>query len=1021
MSRSARWVMALLVGVCAACDGGGGPEGTGGRSDASPPEDAGVRLVADAAPRAEVCISDDECPAGEYCAAPEGELVGACRPGCREEPGACGERMLCVDRACVPDPSCHGDEDCPATAYCDDGTCTEGCRLLAEGACPPGEGGAERRCDPDTRTCVAFVPCCTAEDVCEMVVETDCAAPVTGQAACTPEVCSGRCAGDADCAPDAYCGDAGRCAPGCRPQEPGACPGEICDEETRTCVPLRCEADDECAADRYCDDFVGGCVLGCRRSPDTCPRGQFCNTVHECGEACGEDAQCANAEGEGWYCARGVCHPPCTQHVDCAANEACSAGRCAVGCRDDAHEENDEREAATPIVLEGGVYRSQGEDLHVCPRDRDWFSFEVPPPGAAVTVRLVFRHVDGDLDLRLHAPDGRVHESRTADDDERVEVLEGPAGTWHVEAFGRGVAENDYELRVEASTAGICLADAVDPGDDGPAGATAVELPDLQGRQVFRGRTLCADDTDWFAIDLGDRDGLTVRLTALDAADLTFGLYGPGLPAAGAAAVLEPNSAGGGGGQPRYVELSVPRGNELVRAGRWYVGAAGFDEEQAGRYELSVTVDRFQALCLVDRAEANDTRASAFELLSVEGFSREGVGGAIELRPGVNLDLRDLWLCGGDEDWYRLPLGAGDELEATVLRHDATVEGTVIVEVRDARGEVVGLPGRNARAVNGAVLFDAAPGNYYVRVAADDARTQTQYTLRLGRIPGVAGCPADGFEGGAGNDDRAAAPRVAPGEYPNLTLCGAEGDVDWYVLETGAPGDVTVEIQFAQAQADLELDVFYEDALVAENANEPAGHSHTDHEQVALAARPAGRYFIRVMSLGAGNAAYTLRISAEARVFVCDDDPDEPNDELEDATPLGSRPLDRATQWLCDRQPIESDWFEIDVPANTVRTVAATFLFGDDGDLALEVYDLDGMRLATTASIPRNISKQCVIIDPFRGDRFLFVRVVPLNINRAIEEDERLDYRLIVRDGDACDAIGQPTPGVQWPHAEAPF
>ncbi len=97
------------------------------------------------------------------------------------------------------------------------------------------------------------------------------------------------------------------------------------------------------------------------------------------------------------------------------------------------------------------------------------------------------------------------------------------------------------------------------------------------------------------------------------------------------------------------------------------------------------------------------------------------------------------------------------------------------------------------------------------------------------------------------------------------------------------------------------------------------------------------------------------------------------------------------------------------------RTIASVFTFGDDGDLYLEVLDAMGVRLAGTNNIQRVNSKQCVYIRSGAGNDTFYVRVVPLAINRILDDDERLDYTLHVADGDVCDQIGPPTPGVRWP------
>ena len=59
--------------------------------------------------------------------------------------------------------------------------------------------------------------------------------------------------------------------------------------------------------------------------------------------------------------------------------------------------------------------------------------------------------------------------------------------------------------------------------------------------------------------------------------------------------------------------------------------------------------------------------------------------------------------------------------------------------------------------------------------------------------------------------------------------------------------------------------------------------------------------------------------------------------------------------------------------------------------------------------------------EPHIGDRAVFFRLVPLNINRILEDDERLDYAIHVVDGDNCDSFPPQTAGVTWPRVPPPF
>jgi len=86
----------------------------------------------------------------------------------------------------------------------------------------------------------------------------------------------------------------------------------------------------------------------------------------------------------------------------------------------------------------------------------------------------------------------------------------------------------------------------------------------------------------------------------------------------------------------------------------------------------------------------------------------------------------------------------------------------------------------------------------------------------------------------------------------------------------------------------------------------------------------------------------------------------------------------------------------------------------------LEVLNGQGQVLATTAGIPRELSKQCITLPSFVADRSLFLRVVPLSINRVLDDDERLDYRLRIVGGTDCEVIEPLTPGIRWPAVPLP-
>jgi len=383
-----------------------------------------------------------------------------------------------------------------------------------------------------------------------------------------------------------------------------------------------------------------------------------------------------------------------------------------------------------------------------------------------------------------------------------------------------------------------------------------------------------------------------------------------------------------------------------------------------------------------------------------------------ELRPDLDLTLPARTLC-AEEDWYSLTLRPNDAVQVRVERLDPDLVGDTIIELRDAVGDLI-TSGRSGQRVNVARLDEVGGGRYFVRVQAG-ADVRTGYDLNVLRTSGPVQCDPDALDRAGPNDDRATASVVEPGRIADLTLCGVDGDVDWFRFETETLSTIEVAARFAHVQGDLELDLFFEGAEVSLNAELPDGHSSTDDEVVRFENRAPGTYWARVSGLGDPVARYDFEVTVQERVFLCEDDPDEPNADFLDAAVLGRNELDREDQWLCVRAPQDADTFLFTVPPGAERVVANSFVFGDDGDLYMQIFDDEEMLVATTIDIARGNSKQCVVIAPSDQNRVFFLRVQPLSINTVGQDDERLDYRLRIEEESDCEAIPPAAPGVVWP------
>ncbi len=183
-------------------------------------------------------------------------------------------------------------------------------------------------------------------------------------------------------------------------------------------------------------------------------------------------------------------------------------------CLDDGLEENDSLEAAK-FVLDG-VY----EDLVICPDDDDWY-VNYMFAGEDLAVDVLFTHAaDGDLDLEVVDAQGVVLDiSDSTSDDEHLTVPIEIEGTYYVHVFGYDGGQNDYDMII---TYGEPCQD--DDYEENDTRATAQPLePGSYDTLV-----LCANDPDWYAVEVNEGGDLLVGITFSHAdGDLDLHLYDP--------------------------------------------------------------------------------------------------------------------------------------------------------------------------------------------------------------------------------------------------------------------------------------------------------------------------------------------------------------------------------------------------------------------------------------------------------------------------------------------------------------
>jgi len=947
----------FCVGVFA-CDD---DSGTGSGDD--PDTGAGGMVDPDDGVPPGGCVADGDCADDEYCAfAAPGDDQGICEAGCHVQPDNCDAPMRCdpADRKCTAE--CDEDDDCAAGHGCVNNLCDEGACRLDGSDCAAGEA-----CDEESRTCEERPFACCMDD-----------------GSCS-EITTGACEAD-----------------GGTPSRARSC------DDARCAEPPDCTEDTHCEDNEYCTNRQE-CAEGCRQDPaDNCAEGEACGPDHAChARECATDDDCP---GE-LYCLQpfGTCAAACDGNDACPDGFHCADNRCMRGCVDNADAENNDDAGEANALDFDDDGEAEGDDGRLCPLDPDWFSVNLDAPGRLRIELECEGDADPDLGIELHDADGRL---TGANEPGCAQTLEWPAddddstmGEFFVSVAGAAPAAGaDYRLTItRLAPGGVCEAD--DGEEDDTAGdALLIDEDDAQ----IEGRTICAEDPDWYRLQLAGGDGVAIALTVRGDDALTFDLVGPGDPGPdfdpNDPLVVHPMEMGEDG----TLRAELEPNNQLIRGGAWFLRVRGEADDGEGEYDLHVTVTRSVDACAPDDSEGNDASGEATDLMAMEGFADGDL-----LAADQELTVAGLSLCAGDSDWFRVALAMGDRLSARVTVRDAEGEAieapdTIRVGVVNADGNLQGpegaFVGPEIIGRSGAL---PAGGDYFVRVRGPGVADG--YDLTLVRRAAAEMCADDRFDAGGRNDGRETADLLEIGEQAlavaDLNLCNADapgGDADWFTFELAAEGRLQVDLTFAQADGDIDLEVYRGDERVG------TGDSADDNERVVVAEAAAGTYYVNVSSFFGAENGYDLRVEHEVRV-ECDPDGLEDNDGQDDAT-VADAGFDENV-WICEF-PEDFDWYQVDVPGGMTRTFHVDFLRNDDGWLTVDAYDGDGGFVATS---DRNVNGQCIVVDATEDGGTWYFAVEARSFQRRDDTPDRVAYRVRVADGDQCAAY-EPLLADEWLH-----
>ena len=583
--------------------------------------------------------------------------------------------------------------------------------------------------------------------------------------------------------------------------------------------------------------------------------------------------------------------------------------------RDKAQEPNDQLAEAKPIALDPAKEKETRLQLRACPDDRDLFRIDLQPgdrltasiktlPDADPIVDPLVRDAGEPLlGLALLSADGKQHVRGAPPPAPPIDTVELNRVTAKeamvLEVRNAAEVETPYELTVKLMPACRRLEDGLEPNDS-IAGAKAITPGQpLQMR-------LCPLNEDWLAVPLLDGQGLMVMAKAkFDVGAEVFELD-----------ILSPSgrvmthAVKGKEEWLARMPMAQETGSHLIRV------RGGIDTE--ADYQLAVQV-------MPPCVERDDPFEHNDQALQANPMGPAMLGGT----------MSGLQLCPGDDDWYRVEIGAGESLVVDLsAKLDKTPDvaplaGALTVTVYDEQGTVWGLArggpvaqGAEALQRMAAVLMPP-PGVYRVRVSGGgvaapawplpplpDGAEEVEVEVPLGDPQGgQAGVPPGAMPPGPAQPSPPSHGGLPGGAQPGIRAVpmqpGAQGGSPG---QPGAPGQAG-----AAGQAPPPKSLKIRKIKLPEDYPRPA----VDRRLARL------------------DVAYDLHLRI---VPPCPDGNDElePNDNPGEAKPLkvGGERLLR----LCKG---DKDWLEVDQKAGQDLQIMARYDFAH-GAINLEAFDEGG-------------------------------------------------------------------------------
>jgi hypothetical protein len=348
--------------------------------------------------------------------------------------------------------------------------------------------------------------------------------------------------------------------------------------------------------------------------------------------------------------------------------------------------------------------------------------------------------------------------------------------------------------------------DATLPGcsDDGYEDNDAEGAAASVSTSLIADLVACDGDEDWYTVPVDIAEMVSVDVFFTDSeGDVDLQLYDPtGTFLTGSQTVDDDESVG-----PVQAQQG---GDYLVRVWLW----SDSGSVPGNEYDLLVTVD--PPVCVDDGWEDNDTTSTP------ASFS-----------PGSRTGLQ---VCASDDDYWAVALSAGQTMSVDLTFSDA--EGDVDLRIKDGGGATLASSLSVDDDESIPSFTASATGDYMVQATLwSDAGSfpGNSYDLDVG----LPGCQDDEREP---NDTSLSATTTYSYSFADYGLSLCTGDVDWFERDLAAGETIEVDVFFADAAGDLDLEFYVPPSA----AWETGSYSGSDDEALTYTATTSGTHFFRL-------------------------------------------------------------------------------------------------------------------------------------------------------------------------------